>query len=87
MPIQSRQELGKRTWYRPFSVLDASSSRILVKWLGKDAINALAVDGKGSKADLLERVRRWVEARGRNVTHPGKFILMKSRNMFSYILQ
>ncbi|KAJ7509970.1 DNA repair protein, SNF2 family [Mycena galericulata] len=42
----------------------------LVKWLGKDAITALAVDGKGGKADLLEKVARWVAARGRNVTQP-----------------
>ncbi|KAF8892513.1 P-loop containing nucleoside triphosphate hydrolase protein [Infundibulicybe gibba] len=42
----------------------------LVKWLGNDAITALAVDGKGGKADLLERVARWVAARGRNVTQP-----------------
>ncbi|KAI0065411.1 DNA repair protein, SNF2 family [Artomyces pyxidatus] len=42
----------------------------LTKWLGKDAITALAVDGKGSKADLLERVARWVAASGRNVTEP-----------------
>ncbi|KIK92409.1 hypothetical protein PAXRUDRAFT_793250 [Paxillus rubicundulus Ve08.2h10] len=42
----------------------------LVKWLGKDAISALAIDGKGGKAELLEKVGRWVEARGRNVTQP-----------------
>ncbi|KAF8557324.1 hypothetical protein OG21DRAFT_1505541 [Imleria badia] len=42
----------------------------LVKWLGKDAISALAVDGKGGKAELLAKVGRWVEARGRNVTQP-----------------
>jgi DNA repair and recombination protein RAD54 and RAD54-like protein len=43
----------------------------LVKWLGKDAIAALAVDGKGGKAELLEKVARWVAASGRNVTQPG----------------
>jgi DNA repair and recombination protein RAD54 and RAD54-like protein len=43
-----------------------------VKWLGKDAITALAVDGKGGKAELLEAVGRWVAARGRNVTQPGQ---------------
>lgn len=43
-----------------------------VKWLGKDALNPLAVDGKGGKAELLEKVARWVAARGRNVTQPGK---------------
>jgi hypothetical protein len=42
-----------------------------VKWLGKDAISALAVDGKGTKADLLGRVGQWTAARGRNVTQPG----------------
>ncbi|KAF9454567.1 hypothetical protein P691DRAFT_312855 [Macrolepiota fuliginosa MF-IS2] len=42
----------------------------LVKWLGKDAITPLAVDGKGGKAELLPKVQRWVSARGRNVTQP-----------------
>ncbi|RDB21268.1 DNA repair protein rhp54 [Hypsizygus marmoreus] len=42
----------------------------LVKWLGKDTVTALAVDGKGGKAELLEKVARWVAARGRNVTQP-----------------
>lgn len=41
------------------------------KWLGKDAVVALAVDGKGTKAELLEKVARWVAANGRNVTQPG----------------
>ncbi|KAF5373861.1 hypothetical protein D9758_000619 [Tetrapyrgos nigripes] len=42
----------------------------LVKWLGKDVINVLAVDGKGGKAELLNKVAQWVAARGRNVTQP-----------------
>ncbi|GLB34873.1 putative snf2 family protein [Lyophyllum shimeji] len=42
----------------------------LAKWLGKDAITPLAVDGKGGKAELLEKVARWVAAQGRNVTQP-----------------
>ncbi|KAL1744194.1 P-loop containing nucleoside triphosphate hydrolase protein [Schizophyllum fasciatum] len=43
----------------------------LVKWLGKeDTISALAVDGKGTKAELIEKVNRWVSASGRNVTQP-----------------
>ncbi|KAF8212139.1 DNA repair protein, SNF2 family [Mycena galopus ATCC 62051] len=37
---------------------------------GKDAIAALAVDGKGGKGELLEKVAMWVAARGRNVTQP-----------------
>ena len=45
-----------------------------MKWLGKDTVSALAVDGKGGKAELLVKVGRWVEARGRNVTQPGLFL-------------
>lgn len=47
------------------------SSACLVKWLGKDAISALAIDGKGGKAEMLERVARWIAAGGRNVSQPG----------------
>ncbi|KAG2020202.1 SNF2-family ATP dependent chromatin remodeling factor snf21 [Coprinopsis cinerea AmutBmut pab1-1] len=42
----------------------------LTKWLGKDTVTPLAIDGKGGKAELLEKVARWVAARGRNVTQP-----------------
>lgn len=49
----------------------------LDKWLGKGTVACLAVDGKGTKAALIESVRRWVAARGRNVTLPGE------RNRFS----
>ena len=48
---------------------------LLAKWLGKDTITALAVDGKGGKAELLEKVARWVAASGRNVTQPGKLAM------------
>ena len=47
------------------------SHNALVKWLGPDAISALAIDGKGGKAEMLERVARWVAASGRNVSQPG----------------
>ena len=45
----------------------------IVKWLGKDAITALAIDGKGGKAEMLEKLARWVAASGRNVSQPGAF--------------
>jgi DNA repair and recombination RAD54-like protein len=58
------------------------------KWLGEGAISPLAVDGKGGKADLLEAVARWVAARGRNVTQPGKnylgFDWTDTLKIFSY---
>jgi hypothetical protein len=43
-----------------------------VKWLGPGAVNPLLVDGKGGKAELIPAVRRWVTARGRSVTLPGR---------------
>ncbi len=52
-----------------------------VKWLGKDTLTPLAVDGKGGKAELLEKVGRWVVARGRNVTQPG------TRRRLAYFLE
>lgn len=48
---------------------------LLVKWLGKDTVTPLAVDGKGGKAELLEKVARWVAASGRNITLPGKLAM------------
>ncbi len=47
----------------------------IVKWLGKDTVTPLAVDGKGGKAELLEKVARWVAASGRNVTQPGELAM------------
>jgi len=52
-----------------------SADRGIVKWLGKDTVSVLAIDGKGGKAELIEKVNRWVEARGRNVTQPGLCLL------------
>ncbi|PPR01479.1 hypothetical protein CVT26_015102 [Gymnopilus dilepis] len=58
----------------------------LVKWLGPDAINPLAVDGKGTKANLLEAVARWVAARGRNVTQPVMIVSYETlRTLTAYI--
>ena len=54
-----------------FATFPPVSHRALVKWLGPDAISALAIDGKGGKAEMLQRVARWVAASGRNVSQPG----------------
>lgn len=60
--------------------------RVTVKWLGAGAITPLAVDGKGTKAHLLEAVARWVAARGRNVTQPGKSVnVLQSWHIFIYL--
>jgi DNA repair and recombination protein RAD54 and RAD54-like protein len=64
------------------------SHSTLVKWLGPDAISALAIDGKGSKAEMLQRVARWVAANGRNVSQPGTttHFTCEHLELISYIL-
>ncbi|KAF9052862.1 DNA repair protein, SNF2 family [Panaeolus papilionaceus] len=58
----------------------------LVKWLGVGTITPLAVDGKGSKADTLAAVARWVAARGRNVTQPVMIVSYETlRTLTAYI--
>ncbi|CAE6525495.1 unnamed protein product [Rhizoctonia solani] len=48
----------------------------LVKWLGDSAPKTFAIDGTGTKANLITNVRRWVQAKGRHVTLPGWYILL-----------
>ncbi|KAF2647857.1 hypothetical protein K491DRAFT_671558 [Lophiostoma macrostomum CBS 122681] len=42
----------------------------LVKWLGKDAVNPFAIDGKASKEELVQQIRQWCIASGRAVVRP-----------------
>nr|GAT53261.1 SNF2 family domain-containing protein [Mycena chlorophos] len=58
----------------------------LSKWLGKDSINALAVDGKGGKNDLQTRVTMWVAASGRNITQPVMIVSYETlRNLTPFL--
>jgi len=41
-----------------------------VKWLGKDAINPFAVDGKATKEELIKQLRQWSIASGRAIVRP-----------------
>ena len=51
----------------------AWTDHVVVKWLGKDAISALALDGKDGKGGNIEKITRWVAAGGRSVAQPGVF--------------
>ncbi|KAI9788217.1 MAG: DNA-dependent ATPase protein rad54 [Peltula sp. TS41687] len=42
----------------------------LVKWLGPDAINSFAIDGKATKAELTSQLRQWSIASGRAIVRP-----------------
>ena len=41
-----------------------------MKWLGKDAVNPFAVDGKATKEELTQQLRQWSIASGRAVVRP-----------------
>ncbi|RKF76930.1 DNA repair protein rhp54 [Golovinomyces cichoracearum] len=42
----------------------------LIKWLGPDAIQPFAIDGKASKEVLQQQLRQWAIATGRSITRP-----------------
>jgi len=78
--LEFGQELGQRAWCVQLLGLHLSvavTHSVVVKWLGPDAISALAIDGKGGKAEMLEKVARWVAASGRNVSQPGDYIPLR----------
>jgi DNA repair and recombination RAD54-like protein len=54
----------------------------LTKWLGPDAINAFAVDGKASKEELTIQMRQWASATGRAVTRPCLIVSYETLRMY-----
>jgi DNA repair and recombination RAD54-like protein len=42
----------------------------LVKWLGPNAIQPFAIDGKATKEELTQQLRQWAIASGRAITRP-----------------
>lgn len=54
----------------------------LVKWLGKDAINPFAVDGKASKEELTQQLRQWCIASGRAVVRPVLIISYETLRLY-----
>lgn len=59
-------ELGE---YHCFCGISTSDS-LVVKWLGHAAPGTLALDGKMSKDEAVDAIRRWCDAKGRSVTQP-----------------
>lgn len=54
----------------------------LVKWLGPDAINPFAVDGKASKEELIQQMRQWASATGRAVIRPVLIVSYETLRMY-----
>jgi DNA repair and recombination RAD54-like protein len=58
----------------------------LVKWLGKDAINPFAVDGKASKEELTIQMRQWASATGRAVIRPVLIVSYETLRLYVHEL-
>lgn len=59
----------------------------LVKWLGKDTITPLAVDGKASKAQLVADLGQWAQATGRQVVRPVLIIAYETLRRYTDVLR
>lgn len=54
----------------------------LTKWLGPDAINPFAVDGKATKEELTMQMRQWASATGRAVIRPCLIVSYETLRMY-----
>ena len=68
-PHSGKGEISKCVIACPASLVKNWANE-LVKWLGKDAITPLAIDGKLSKEDLARDLASWTSASGRSVVRP-----------------
>jgi DNA repair and recombination RAD54-like protein len=53
-----------------------------VKWLGKDAINPFAVDGKATKEELIQQLRQWSIASGRAIVRPALIVSYETLRLY-----
>ncbi|BFZ60884.1 DNA-dependent ATPase protein rad54 [Saitoella coloradoensis] len=80
--LRQSPEAGKPTISK--AVIACPSSLVrnwaneLVKWLGKDTVTPLAVDGKGTKEQLVESLQQWRRAEGRQIVRPVLIISYES---------
>ena len=55
----------------------------LVKWLGKDTVTPFAIDGKASKAELIQQLKQWGIASGRSVTRPVLIVSYETLRLYA----
>ena len=53
-----------------------------MKWLGKDAINPFAVDGKATKEELIQQLRQWSIASGRAIVRPALIVSYETLRLY-----
>lgn len=72
--LKQSPDAGKSTIQKAIVVCPASLvknwANELVKWLGPNAVNPFAIDGRATKEELTRQLRQWAIASGRSVTRP-----------------
>ncbi|PTB77141.1 hypothetical protein M440DRAFT_1437739 [Trichoderma longibrachiatum ATCC 18648] len=72
--LKQSPDAGKSTIQKAIVVCPASLvknwANELTKWLGPNAINPFAIDGKAPKEELKRQLRQWAIASGRSITRP-----------------
>ncbi|CEJ82857.1 Putative DNA repair protein rhp54 [[Torrubiella] hemipterigena] len=72
--LKQSPDAGKSTISKAIVVCPASLvknwANELTKWLGANAVNPFAIDGKASKEELTRQLRQWAIAAGRSITRP-----------------
>ncbi|KAI9150170.1 DNA repair rhp54 [Paramyrothecium foliicola] len=72
--LKQSPDAGKSTIQKAIVVCPASLvknwANELTKWLGANAINPFAIDGKASKEELTRQLKQWAMASGRSITRP-----------------
>lgn len=85
--LKQSPEAGKKTIQK--CVIACPSSLVknwaneLVKWLGKDAITPFAIDGRASKAELIQQLKQWAIASGRAVTRPVLIVSYETLRLYA----
>jgi len=89
--LKQSPEAGKPTIQKAIVACPSSLVRNwaneLTKWLGADAINPFAIDGKASKEELTRQLQQWCIASGRAVTRPVIIVSYESLRLNADVLK
>lgn len=81
-PIARKPTIDKCIIVCPSSLVKNWANE-LVKWLGKDTLTPLAVDGKATKAELIHSLQQWCSVSGRQITRPVLIVSYETLRLYS----
>jgi len=77
-PLPNKPSIDKAIVVCPSSLVKNWANE-LTKWLGDDAPTPLAIDGKVTGNELVNKVRQWCSTKGRQVMTPGASLPPRAR--------